>query len=241
MALTPELVACVTRPVAQQELPPGVSRYTDAEHAAKVDEVLASHPEGEDLWLFAYGSLIWRPEVEHVEVRVGVARGWHRSFCFRISLFRASPEEPGFMMALDRGGQSKGVLYRLPADGLRAQVEKLIRREMPIRHVPDREPTNVPRWIRVATETGPMRALAFVANPRGAIYCGRRPLEEVADALATACGSRGSCAEYLYNTIVHLEEHGIHDRNLWRLQALVAERIAARFRAGRGTTAEPAA
>lgn len=183
-------------------------------------------------WLFAYGSLIWRPEIEHVEARVGVARGWHRSFCFRISLFRASPEQPGFMMALDRGGQCKGVLYRLPAEGLRAQVERLIRREMPIRHAVDAPPTNVPRWIRIAAEDGPLRALAFVANPRGAIYCGRMPPDEVADALATACGSRGSCAEYLYNTIVHLEEHDIHDRTLWRLQALVAERIAARCPAG---------
>jgi cation transport protein ChaC len=47
----------------------------------------------------------------------------------------------------------------------------------------------------------------------------------VADVLAGACGHWGSCAEYLHNTVAHLEEHGIRDRNLWRLQALVAERI----------------
>ena len=58
-------------------------------------------------------------------------------------------------------------------------------------------------------------------------YAGRPPLETVADMLAGACGHWGSGAEYLLNTVLKLEEHGIRDRNLWRLQALVAERLAA--------------
>jgi len=43
--------------------------------------------------------------------------------------------------------------------------------------------------------------------------------------LARACGHVGSGAEYLYNTVSHLEEFGIRDRNLWRLQQLVADEI----------------
>ncbi|WP_343234579.1 gamma-glutamylcyclotransferase [Microvirga splendida] len=62
-------------------------------------------------------------------------------------------------------------------------------------------------------------------NRASRFYTGRLPPEQVAEVLATACGHWGSCAEYLHNTVAHLHEHGIRDRNLWRLQALVAERI----------------
>ena len=129
------------------------------------------------------------------------------------------------MMSLDRGGQCRGVLYRLVPEGLRDQLSKLVRREMTVR-----PPNNLPRWITAETDGGPVQALAFVMNRRSRFYCGRLPLEEVADVVARACGHWGSCAEYLYNTVRHLEEHGIRDRNLWRLQQLVAERIEKRRR-----------
>jgi cation transport protein ChaC len=88
-------------------------------------------------------------------------------------------------------------------------------------------PTNVPCWIVVQTDNGPLRALAFVSNRNGQSYAGKRTLEDTADILSEACGHLGSCAEYLHNTVSHLEARGIHDRNLWRLQHLVAERISA--------------
>jgi cation transport protein ChaC len=62
-------------------------------------------------------------------------------------------------------------------------------------------------------------------NRQSRFYVGKLSAEEVADTLSRACGHWGSCAEYLYNTVTHLEEHGIHDRGLWRLQELVAGRI----------------
>jgi cation transport protein ChaC len=78
----------------------------------------------------------------------------------------------------------------------------------------------------VETDRGRLRTIAFVTNRRGYAYAGTLTPEQTADILATACGHGGSCAEYLYNTVSHLEERGIRDRNLWRLQALVADRIA---------------
>ncbi len=124
------------------------------------------------------------------------------------------------MMALDRGGQCQGILYRLPGRSLEAQLGKLFRREFTVK-----PPNSTPRWIRVATEEGPLTALAFVMNRQASAYVGRLAPEEVAAFLAGACGHWGSGAEYLHNTVMHLEEHGIHDRNLWRLQKLVAGRI----------------
>jgi cation transport protein ChaC len=84
-----------------------------------------------------------------------------------------------------------------------------------------------PRMLKLASEAGPLRALAFVINRNGLTYSG--PLDEakVVDRLATSCGHWGSGADYLYNTVKNLEERGIHDRHLWRLQRLVAERISA--------------
>lgn len=225
MALTPDLVARVHRAVADAGPDPDFIPNTGEEHAAAVREMLASHPEGEDVWLFAYGSLLWKPAVEHVEERMGTVRGWHRSFRLRLRTWRGTSELPGLMMGLDRGGQCKGVAYRLAGHTVAVQLGKLFHREMPVRPL-NKPPTNIPRWITVETDQARIRAIAFVINRRGYSYAGRLTPEQTADILAAACGHGGSCAEYLYNTVSHLEERGIRDRNLWRLQALVANRIA---------------
>jgi len=222
MALTRDLVARVHRVLEDPGPEPSLVYHSEDDYDAIVQTMLASHPAGEDTWLFAYGSLIWKPEVEHIEARRGTAHGWHRSFCFRITRFRATKDQPGLMMALDRGGQCKGLLYRLPHVALQAQLGKLFRREFTTK-----PPNSMPRWIRVATEEGTVTALTFVMNRKAQAYVGRLALEDVADVLAKACGHWGSGAEYLHNTVMHLAEHGIHDSNLWLLQRLVAAKIDA--------------
>ena len=222
MTLTPDLVARVHRAIEDPGPDPALAYHTDEDYDLAVRTISATLPPGEDAWLFAYGSLIWKPEVEHIEELRGTARGWHRSFCFRITRWRATMDQPGLMMALDRGGQCQGILDRLPAGTLAAQLGKLFRREFTVK------PANsMPRWITVETEQGTVRAIAFVMNRRAGAYVGRLKPEEIANTLASACGHWGSGAEYLHNTVAHLEERGIRDRNLWRLQALVAEQIKA--------------
>jgi glutathione-specific gamma-glutamylcyclotransferase len=124
------------------------------------------------------------------------------------------------MMSLDRGGQCRGLLFRLPPENLEAQLQKLVRRE-----ITANPPNNIPRWISVQTDQGDMRALAFVMNRQSRVYVGRLAPEQVADTLAFSCGHWGSGAEYLRNTVAHLEENGIQDHGLWKLQRLVADRI----------------
>jgi cation transport protein ChaC len=125
------------------------------------------------------------------------------------------------MMALDRGGRCNGVACRIPAADKRDSLILLLKREMSMR-----PSNNMVRWIEAVTAGGPRRAIAFVMDRRSPNYIGRLPPEQEAALLACACGHGGSCAEYLHKTIVHLAEYGIRDRNLWRLQALVADRIA---------------
>jgi cation transport protein ChaC len=186
-----------------------------------LDATLAARQAGEPVWLFAYGSLIWKPELTHTDERVALARGWHRAFCIRLTRWRGTIDRPGLMMGLHRGGQCRGVAYRLPEQNLREQFDKLFRREMTAK-----PSTYLPRWLKLETADGPIRALSFVVNPKGRTFAGKRSEVEVAQWLADACGHLGSGADYLYHTVKNLEAHGIHDRHLWRLQQLVAEELA---------------
>jgi cation transport protein ChaC len=220
MALTPDLVALVERREPDYGPPPGEREQTPDELAAMADEILAGRRDDEPLWLFAYGSLIWKPDFEHTATLPAVARGWHRSFCLKLTRWRGTPQVPALMMALDRGGSCSGIAYRLPDEDHQSQVIRLLRRE-----TDGNPPTNVARWVRVATPEGPIRALGFVANPAGRAYVGKLELPYIARVLARAAGHWGSAAQYLYNTVARLDESGIRDRNLWKLQALVAEEI----------------
>lgn len=215
-------VAAVTRAIPDPgpRLVQGFRPATEEDYDAVVTS-LAERMPPEGFWVFAYGSLIWNPAFDHVEQRVAEARGWRRSFCLGWDYrFRGNVDQPGLMLALDRGGSCKGVAFRLPADGLKANLDRLVRREMSM--VPSAFP---PRWIRVATVDGPLTALTFAMNRKSGRYVNGLGDEALADVLATACGFRGSMAEYLFATVSHLEALGIHDRHLWRMQELVAERI----------------
>lgn len=225
MDLTPALVARAFRPIPNSGPTADLVRCDDADFARHVSTLLETRPPG-DPWLFAYGSLLWNPVTTSLEQRVAVAHGWHRAFCIHLESYRGTPDRPGLMMGLDRGGQCRGIAFRLPESDLPGQLDRLVRREMPVKPLSGAL-TNVPRWIEVRTVSGPIHALAFVVDPKGTLYARRRGPEETADVLAGACGYGGSCAEYLHNTVAHLEALGIRDRNLWRLQALVARRLEA--------------
>lgn len=224
MRLTAELVALIERKEPDPGPEPGTTEHTADEFFSMADLVLAQH-DPEQLWVFAYGSLIWNPEFEAVEQRRAVAAGWHRSFCLKLTRWRGTRELPALMLALDRGGSCVGIAYRLPTGDKRGQIVRLLERE-----IDANPPTNVPRWIDVSTDEGRFKALAFIALRSGAAYAGKRPLSEVANVLSHAAGHWGSAAQYAFNTISKLEEHGIRDRNLWQIQKLMAAEIKARQR-----------
>jgi cation transport protein ChaC len=198
---------------------PGTRAPDESDFASFVNGLLEQHLPKE-LWVFAYGSLIWNPEFEFEEIQPAIARGWHRSFCIHLTRWRGTRKLPGLMLALDRGGSCKGLAFRLPSKDHFGQLLTLMRRE--VGAIPA---TNVPRWIKVVTENGPLLALAFVVDTKGPTYAGKQPIEKVARVLAKAAGHRGSAAQYLYNTVSKLDSHGIRDKNLWEIQKLVAREI----------------
>jgi cation transport protein ChaC len=218
MDLTTELVAFCERKI--EEPGPDPHWVGDAELKSFAQGQVAQRPQG-PFWIFAYGSLIWKPTFTSVRRKRGIARGWHRSFCLELDRWRATPEQRGLMMALDHGGSCAGLLYELAEEGLAEAVYGLVWREISFG-----QDLHTVRWLTVESDEGPVTALTFWAGPKGKRIL-RMPLQEVAAVVARACGHLGSNAAYLHNTVLHLTEAGIHDRNLWRLQKLVAQEIRA--------------
>lgn len=217
MRLTAELVERCFRSVDDPGAGPGFTPMPEEEAAVLTDRLLAGH--GGPVSVFAYGSLIWKPGFEVTASERASLRGRHRSFCIRLSRWRGDASAPGLMMALERGGACVGAALRL--SDARADLLTLIRRE-----IPHQEGADMVRWGEVETAAGRLRALIFWAGPKGPGIEHRLPLPVVAARLARACGHAGSGADYLYQTVAHLEALGIRDRNLWRLQELVADEIA---------------
>jgi len=190
------------------------------EHRGSIRSLLASHPTGEDVWLFAYGSLMWNPMIRSVEKRPVLLRGYHRRFCLWTNIGRGTTEYPGLTLALEPGGACHGIAYRIARGEAPHELELVWRREM-------LTGAYKARWVSLAMAGGPRRAIAFVVNRHHARYAGRLSEEQVATILAEAKGPLGSCAAYLFNSVSHLEELGVNDRRLWRLRAAVAARIEA--------------
>src|SRR5260370_3969693 len=110
MTLTSDLIARVSRVVEDAGPSPGAVYLSDEDYEITVRDMLAQAPPG-DVWLFGYGSLLWKPAFEFVESRVATVRGWHRSFCIRVARFRGTRDLPGLMIALARGGQCRGMVF----------------------------------------------------------------------------------------------------------------------------------
>ena len=215
--LTRELIARIPR--VSDDPGPAPGYLTDEERAASLAATLAHPRAREPVWVFAYGSLIWKRGFPVAERRIAALHGYHRQFCLLLKRFRGSPDAPGLMLGLERGGMCRGVVYRLPDHERDEALRAIWAREI-------LTAAYVPHWADVRTAESPVRAIAFVINRAHERYTGRLGDEAVADALARACGHVGSCAEYLLETVTHLEELGIRDRRLWRLQAMVAARLA---------------
>ena len=182
--------------------------------------VLAERPEGNATWLFAYGSLMWNPELSFDARHVGTLFGYHRNFCLWSRINRGTPQRPGLVLTLERGGSCKGLLYRLKRSSAATELRRLWRRELTLG-------SYHPRWLGCTGADGaPYRALAFVSNTRCSGYAGKLPLERMVDTLATAAGKFGSSAEYLFRTHETLSAHGIRDARVERLVRMVRSRVS---------------
>ncbi|MGE5526077.1 MAG: gamma-glutamylcyclotransferase [Rhodospirillaceae bacterium] len=173
-------------------------------------------PRG-DLWIFAYGSLMWNPGFSYVESSSALLRGYHRSFCIWSARYRGTPERPGLVLGLDRGGACRGIAYRVAEAQVGDVLSVLWAREMP-------RLTYQPRVVKIAMNRARIDALTFIANPRRESYAGRMSVEQAAERIACCAGIRGPNLEYLANTLAHLQALGVHDPHLSRIYDMVRAR-----------------
>ncbi len=192
---------------------PAMESLAVRDTAALLAQVRRQWGGQDDLWVFGYASLIWRPEFDAAEHRPALVRGWHRALRMRSRVNRGTPEQPGLVYALVSGGMCRGMVYRIPRAQGPQELDRLWLREMP---------TGVydPRWLRCQTAAGPVLALAFTLSRRSPNYTG--PIDDGAmlRILGQARGRYGTTLDYLVRTAEALRHHRMCDRETERLLAL---------------------
>jgi cation transport protein ChaC len=175
-----------------------------------------------DLWVFAYGSLMWRPGFAFDEVVHAKLVGWRRSFCIYSRHHRGSERRPGLVLGLDRGGVCEGLAFHVGAADAAAALGYLRGREQIVSVYRE---ALVPVTL-LTRERREQMALAFLVERAHPSYAGELPLPRQAQLIRGAAGKSGNNIDYLVSTVAHLNELGIRERELERLLSLVGAHLA---------------
>ena len=190
-------------------------RWTEVERQASLEAALAHWTGDQDVWIFGYGSLIWRPEFEFVESRLAKLDQHHRALCLWSRINRGTPELPGLVFGLEQGGEGcGGMVFRLPAHLVRDTFSTLWVREMSTG-------AYHPHWLECETDQGKVSALTFVINQQASSYVPEPHPDELVEIVHRAQGIFGSCYDYVMQTAIALKQAGICDQRLSNL----AERL----------------
>ncbi len=185
--------------------------------------------DGHDLWVFGYGSLMWRPGFAYEEVRRATLVGYRRCFCVFSTHHRGNEKRPGLVLGLDRGGACHGLAFRVSAERRTSTLDYLTAREQISGVYRD---TLVP--VTLDGEGGrEVLALAYIVERHHPSYAGRLDLRRQAELIRGACGISGPNLDYLINTLAHLESLGIREPELQRVLNLIGCHFG-RFRSERG-------
>lgn len=164
-----------------------------------------------DLWIFAYGSLMWRPDFAFAERRRAQVDGYHRALCIFSHHWRGTPERPGLVFGLDAGGTCTGIAYRIAPEARGPVLAAVRERELV---------TNVYRELdtSVRLDTGVMvAAVTYVADRAHPQYAGTLPYADMLGIVRGAVGVAGCNGDYVRNTQAHLVALGVDDPALARL------------------------
>lgn len=170
-----------------------------------------------DLWVFAYGSLMWRPGFDFVERLPARLLGAHRSLCVLSYIHRGTPEHPGLVLGLDRGGTCRGIAYRV-TETRRAETVTYLREREQGTAVYRESMRSV--WLSSEPERQ-VTALCYVVDRGHPQYAGRMSLEEQVRHVRQGYGRSGPNRDYVISTVKELEALGFRDTSLH----LLAERL----------------
>jgi cation transport protein ChaC len=166
-----------------------------------------------ELWVFGYGSLIWRPDFLHLERRLARLVGAHRALCVYSWVHRGTPDRPGLVLGLDRGGACRGVAFRVAPADWEEVVATLRAREQVTAVYLERL-----REVRFADGSA-ARALTYLVDRSSGQYAGKLDDDQQFRLVASACGRSGANRDYVINTAAHLADLGMPDARLDRLAA----------------------
>lgn len=192
--------------------------WTEEEREASMLKTLGELEEQKNIWIFGYGSLIWRPEFAFEESRHASLDGYSRALCLWSCVNRGTPEQPGLVFGLKQGGICEGRVFRIPNKDIIGQFRQLWKREMP-------SESYIPLWLTCHTPEGPVKALVFVMDHQSKAYIGDLTEEETLEIVLNASGIYGPCHEYVTETADALTRSGIHDEHLIHLTALIRARL----------------
>ena len=174
----------------------------------------------DDLWIFGYGSLMWRPGFEFEEMRVATIYGYHRSLCVYSHVHRGTREAPGLVLGLDRGGSCQGVAFRVRAEN-HADVIAYLREREQVTAI------YLEIQLKVKLAGGPdvmpsdVMALTYVADRRHHQYAGRLARDDLLRFVKQGKGMSGDNPAYIVNTYAHLRSIGVDDKTLkWLIDGL---------------------
>jgi cation transport protein ChaC len=170
----------------------------------------------QDLWVFGYGSLMWRPGFDYAERQLAWLRGYHRALCIYSHVHRGTPERPGLVLGLDRGGSCRGVAFRVEAANAQATIAYLRAREQVTA-------VYVERRVRVRLHDGDeVEALTYVVDRGHVQYAGKLPLDTIIRYVRNGVGQSGDNPAYVLNTHRHLAELSLRDPALAHLVSALA-------------------
>lgn len=179
---------------------------------------ISDHDFGKgDLWVFGYGSLMWRPGFEYIEKVPARLIGEHRALCVYSFDHRGTPEKPGLVLGLDRGGACRGIAFRVASALREATIEYLRAREQTT-HVYREVMRSV--WLNNAPQAR-VSALTYVADRSHVQYAGRLPLAEQLRIVRHGHGRSGNNRDYVLATVKAIEAEGFRDEQLHRLAAML--------------------
>jgi cation transport protein ChaC len=170
-----------------------------------------------DLWVFGYGSLMWRPGFDYVEQVPARLIGEHRALCVYSFDHRGTPEKPGLVLGLDRGGACRGIAFRVAATKRKDVVDYLRGRE---------QTTNVYRevmrsvWLENEARQR-VSALAYVVDRGHVQYAGRLSLTEQLRYVQQGHGRSGNNRDYVLSTVKSIEAQGFRDPQLHQLSLML--------------------
>lgn len=168
----------------------------------------SAQSQDQDFWVFGYGSLMWRPGFDFIDSALAWVHGYHRSLCIFSHVHRGTPERPGLVLGLDRGGSCQGVAFKVAGRHRATTIAYLRERELVTSVYLEKT-----LGVRFA-DGGGVNALAYVVDRTHSQYAGRLPQEEMIRLIAEGVGQNGDNPAYVRNTYEHLLRLDIHDAEL---------------------------